>query len=1006
MNLSWISQIIVRHPYVLLLAITVFSGTCLVIPFTLRPIPHFSEPQMGFETRGTVLANRKIAWKNLEQATRPSGPFAVNPNEFFNIRKEKFVKNKKKKVTIMRRGIIIRNISEDNLETTTSNWEALRKIAIRERTTEKSTVVHEHSEDFFCGAPDEGYVHFVVESKDGSDLFSYNSLRTLCRLEHEFIEVPEYKSYCQPSSLKKHSKCCRPWSLGNYIAQLHNRTTCLGITEEDVIKSKLLVKRCSHYFHTLNLAPDCSQKSCFVPAECVQYDAVYNILNYLVSISFHKSDRPHNNLTQTVIFLPVAAVTQNINYFHAIRNMQLTFGTISIVAMDFGIKAALFDEYLVRDIKFITCGTFFILLCIWFYTQSFLITIMTILAIIFSLGISYFLYTIVFRIAFFPFMNLLAVVVALGIGADNVFLFCKVWQSKNQGKNLSYVECMNATFHHAFLSMFITSVTTMAAFLASYLSSIIAIRCFSLFAAMSVMANWILMMTWTPAAVVISERSFSYVQLFTKRLQLPAVVKQCKILTILWSSVKCNWLREFLNDCDQKLASIVIHFRYIWLILFSVIAVASSVIVFYYPKLQLPSTPDFQLFESSNLFETYDMHYKYLFWFRKTEKVPGENFGDYKLPLRFVWGVLPVNNANYLDPTSLGKMELDESFDVSKPESQQWLLQFCRDLRNQPFYEPTPGPLLPNCFIETFMSWMQQRCNDSFEKKSRFPCCEIQKFPYNSSIFDICITKAMSDLYATPTEYFIPGMAGPKFSKDQFPTIKAVVVEYDSNYTYSMSYEHMHNFFTLVETWMIKKLQTAPKEMKGGFFISDLDFYDVQKVLSEGTMAAICVSMGTALGVLLLASLNIFTSLYAIVTITSSIVVTLAVLVALGWKLNILESITISVAIGLAVDYSLHYTVAYKICTEKRNRKLATKFAVLNMAGPSLMAALTTGAAGAFMMPSSILPYIQIGVFLITSMTVSWFFATFFLCSLLAVLGLKIKVRRFGRHLLLRRHMS
>lgn len=51
------------------------------------------------------------------------------------------------------------------------------------------------------------------------------------------------------------------------------------------------------------------------------------------------------------------------------------------------------------------------------------------------------------------------------------------------------------------------------------------------------------------------------------------------------------------------------------------------------------------------------------------------------------------------------------------------------------------------------------------------------------------------------------------------------------------------------------------------------------------------------------------------------------------------------------------------------------------------MAALTTGIAGALMLPSTILAYIQIGVFLVIVMSISWIYATFFLMSLLRVIG-------------------
>ena len=81
-----------------------------------------------------------------------------------------------------------------------------------------------------------------------------------------------------------------------------------------------------------------------------------------------------------------------------------------------------------------------------------------------------------------------------------------------------------------------------------------------------------------------------------------------------------------------------------------------------------------------------------------------------KLPLRFVWGVAAEDNGNYLDPSSKGSLVLDPSFNMAAPESQLWLSQFCKNVRDQPFFQPTLGPLLPNCFIETFQSWMDRRC--------------------------------------------------------------------------------------------------------------------------------------------------------------------------------------------------------------------------------------------------------------------------------------------------------
>ena len=45
----------------------------------------------------------------------------------------------------------------------------------------------------------------------------------------------------------------------------------------------------------------------------------------------------------------------------------------------------------------------------------------------------------------------------------------------------------------------------------------------------------------------------------------------------------------------------------------------------------------------------------------------------------------------------------------------RWMLNFCEQIRRQPFFKPTMGPLLSNCFMETFK--VKRRINLSVEKK-------------------------------------------------------------------------------------------------------------------------------------------------------------------------------------------------------------------------------------------------------------------------------------------------
>lgn len=186
---------------------------------------------------------------------------------------------------------------------------------------------------------------------------------------------------------------------------------------------------------------------------------------------------------------------------------------------------------------------------------------------------------------------------------------------------------------------------------------------------------------------------------------------------------------------------------------------------------------------------------------------------------------------------------------------------------------------------------------------------------------------------------------------------------------------------------MQAELETAPSGMRQGWFVSELRFYDLQHTIAGDTMSALLISMTMSLIVLFLVTLDVLVSFFAVLSVTCTIFVTMAVLVLLGWELNVLESVAISTSIGLAVDFSLHYSVSYRLAPNNTSREEAVKYALHRMGGPTAMSALTTGIAGIFMLPSSVLAYIQIGLFLIIVMTVSWIYSTFFLMAILCVAG-------------------
>lgn len=1032
--LSAYARFIVRHSYLVLFAVSAISTIFTVIPLVCRELPSFSDPLVGFETRGTTLASRFIAWENLIDETRPSKRLAVNPQEIEDqIRMNRTYSNKtrpdrprsshgrppkkkgrkKKKKGNNSTGFekiwydppesnysnnhvhwgFGKNVSFEDEDTqfirdhTRKQWKTLKEM---ERKPDM-TIYHNYAYGT-CGAPLADYAHLVIRNIDNTSLLTFENVEKMCTLQSLLVELGgnEYYELCQRST---HSEdmCCPVWSVPNYIALISGKNSCENLTREDVNKTAVILTKCAPYFHNFSLMASCELEHCNVPKYCSQYDAVYNLLFYLVdSEAFSPPGYSQNFVRNAMIFLPLPASSTVLPYYNKLQSSNLSYDTLVIPAMDFGLKNALFDLWVIQDTWLIGLGGIFVFLCVLVYTKSLILTLLLFTAITYSLGIAYFLYVYVFNLYFFPFMNLLVIVVVIGIGADDAFLYVKVWKmvgkqlirdnvvnqdnGLNDIKNVSsagetiLVQILEETLKHSVVAIFVTTLTTAIAFFASYVSYIPAINCFSIFAGTAVLVNFFLMISWLPVSVFIIDVKWS-----TNKKNVLGVMH--KAANEIWEDIRVI-MNRFIIACVTKL-------HIVFVVTLGAIGIGSIVVVFYIPGLQLPDSNQFQLFQTSHPFEQYDIQYRDKFLFERFGKDLGTGS---KMPLRWVWGIEAIDNSNHMNPASKGYLVFDDSFSISDPKSQLWLLDFCRRLKTQPFYQPTLGPLLPNCFIESFRTFMSRRCIDNIYKINRTPCCEISRFPYKKEVFNFCIIKAMESLYQTSRELFMPGVAGPKFMRRASPpTVGAIVVEFESVVPYSMSYASMNTFFLHVENWTQHELESAPPGLKRGWFLSDFQFYDLQRTLASGTVMALLLSASLGFVVLIPATFSFVVSVCALSAMIFSATVTIAILVLNEWKLNVLESVAISTSAGLAVDFSLHYALSYTNANGAKSARV--KYALSASAGPTAAAALTSGFAGIFLLRSNLLPYSQIGTFLALIMSISWVYATFFLCSLLFIFG-------------------
>lgn len=397
------SQVVDKKPALILSIVLTTSLILFLISVLTNPLPSFNDPLLGFEVRGTQIAQRINSWKLLLENTSWAGKLTMFPSHDVhksNSNESNSIKNKNDEEE---------NIVKDIEESESKHFRSGNHFMSRNET--------------FCGKLIEDYAHFIVESVDDRNLFTLESLQTLCKIDHNLLRLRgDKKEYlfnevCEQKNLES---CCPSWSLANYVALIANKSSCFDINEDDVNETKSLLISCASYYHKFQLNDECENNPHVcrnAPKHCFKYkNAVFYMMHYLIDYNFMNPASQHSDTVRyTSIFLPIAKSTKLLNYYIHISKSSLHLDQMNVAAMDLGLKHTLFDEFLLHDTIYLSFAFIVILLSLLFYTSSILVTLITVLTIASSLGTAYFFYTTIFKIRFFPFMNLMAVVIAIGM---------------------------------------------------------------------------------------------------------------------------------------------------------------------------------------------------------------------------------------------------------------------------------------------------------------------------------------------------------------------------------------------------------------------------------------------------------------------------------------------------------------------------------------------------------------------------------------------------------------
>ena len=161
--------------------------------------------------------------------------------------------------------------------------------------------------------------------------------------------------------------------------------------------------------------------------------------------------------------------------------------------------------------------------------------------ILFSFPITLVIYRLVMRVTNLSSLHLMIVFVILGISADNIFVTWDAWKQSdsypqftgNLNKRMAY------TIRRAYKAILATSSTTAFAFLSNGFSSLMPVSAFGYFAAVVVPVNYILIVFYFPAFIILYE---------TKVQRYESAVIEC-----LCKSIKCIYCRQGYKKCKRML---------------------------------------------------------------------------------------------------------------------------------------------------------------------------------------------------------------------------------------------------------------------------------------------------------------------------------------------------------------------------------------------------------------------------------------------------------------------
>ncbi|CEF68791.1 Protein dispatched [Strongyloides ratti] len=964
---NWYRNLLIKYPEVIILFFLFATAIIIPINFWIYDLPTFSNPIKGFSTQNTFISRQSATSRLLQKAIlKSNGGFTLIPQFTY----QEIVHWKQ----LIKQNNFFSNVTFDNFNVKNSRdikvHKNSRHMSVKKRKKKNTSLLETLKIESI-----HNFGKIVVKNHD---IGSYESLKFFCSL---------------PKILEK---------VGIIISKKCN------ITEKcnNIVSLKLLYAYIYNYFNESKI----KQNICELENEkwkgmkekiisCLEMNCIEGVIENFKKILL--TDKYIINDVSLIIILENKnEIRKRINK-EKVDLLEKELKT-SLLAFDFDVKEKLFVDTLLTDVPYGILGALLVFIVLIFSSESIIYSINVILIILMSLNFSYFIYRVLLQIEFFPFINLLAGILLLGIGSDDTFILRENFEKfKNHVNDLPLANILTKSLQKSTVSMLVTTLTTVSAIFFNFISHITAIKCFAIYASLCLLINFLLVITYLPALYIYQKKHTNCI---------------CKNFAIINSKIDSKYSRFqklFKKNIEIVIKYFVTVIPLITCSFFLITFLISIFLLTYIPGLSLPNKEYFQYFRKDSIIEQFDLRYRNHFKVLQKKHDP--------IFIRILFGIEQIDYAPFLTPTYKNEKItlIGEGKQLLKDKNLEWINNYCNHISKQSFVMLnynlfSLAPDLNYVFIDEFYNnYMKKNCTSSEEI-----CCNKSQRPYHENLIQYCVSKMFynkeTSLSNKLTNQFWYPIGRPIFhikqfsSKSNFNIYSIHQCAFLTKYTFSFDFWTMKNNYNQIISIIKQNLSEAPNEILKNPII-DLEqfrFYDMHSSLLTETLISTILGLLCAFIILWMSIKNTKITIFALIVIIDIVITTLSVMPFLNWHLNVVESTIILLTVGLSFDFVLHYSISYanildgnyflntpsiertnsiSTITLKNSKSKSILLAINDVIYPIFVSAATTSVTGLAMSVASTLSFHQIGVFMITMATVSFIHSTFFLMSLLLI---------------------